>query len=129
MWCICSSKYMWTFVTDHEIGLQYTDFDHFLNHWSLIIYVFQKLLLLQLTIWNQLHVAELIHTVHTSYNLNMTCVHMQRPHKIHMHDFVIYMQLYVLWITFVYRPTPVSTNYLHEKFNFTHKRVSWMWQV
>ena len=31
---------------------------------------------------------------------------------VHMHDFVIYTQLHVLWITFMYRPTQVSTNYM-----------------
>ena len=67
-----------------------------------------------LSLWNNRQF-----TVHTSYNLNMTCVHvhMQRPRKIHTHDFVIYMQLHVRWITFMYRPTCVSINYRRsEKF-------------
>ena len=71
--------------------------------------------------WNKRHTI--------SYNLNVICVHTQRPHEIHMHDFVIYIQLHVLWITFVYRPTCVSNNYLHEKFHFTCKRMCWMWQA
>ena len=40
-----------------------------------------------------------------------------------------YTQLHALWITFVYRPTRMSTNYLHEKFNFTCIRVCWMWKA
>ena len=32
-----------------------------------------------------------VNTVHTSYNLNVTHVHTQKPLELHMHDFVIYM--------------------------------------
>ena len=51
-----------------------------------------------------------------------------RPCEIHTHDFVIYTQFHVVWITFVHRPTCVSTNYLHKKFNFTCTRMCWVWQ-
>ena len=68
------------------------------------------------------HVTLLFATVHTSYNLNMTHIHMQRPSEIYAHDFVIYTQLHILDTIYelpsfigllAYSPTVYTSSILH----------------